>query len=277
MSSSSLSKKSPNQSPKKSPNKSLGQHWLRDADALAAMCDAAEVHADDMVLEIGPGLGTLTGLLAARAKAVIAVEFDESLAQALPDSMHADNVSTVHQDILRFDLTTLPKNYKIVANIPYYLTSKLIRVISESMNPPSTAALLVQKEVAQRVAAGPGDMSLLSVSAQFYWEVSTGRVVDSKLFTPPPKVDSQILILKKRPEILFPGTDIQQFFQVVKAGFSSRRKTLLNSLSGGLRLDKASAGKWLEEAGIDPGLRPQSLSLPHWHSLYVAAKSQKIL
>jgi len=250
------------------PKKSLGQHWLRDATVLAAMCDAAEVDAKDTVLEIGPGLGTLTELLTKRAKAVVAVEFDQSLAQALPGSVEADNLSTVQQDILKFDLTTLPPKYKIVANIPYYLTSNLIRVMSESMNPPALATLLVQKEVAMRVAATPGDMSLLSVSAQFYWEVSIGREVPAELFTPPPKVDSQILILKWRTKPAFPGTDIQLFFQVVKAGFSARRKTLLNSLSGGLRLEKPVVQDLLETAGIAPGLRPQALSLDQWHALY---------
>lgn len=259
------------------PKKSLGQHWLQDSDALAAMCDAAEVSAKDTVLEIGPGLGTLTTILTKRAKAVVAVEFDDALAQALPGSVEADNLSTVHQDILRFDLTTLPHGYKVVANIPYYLTSNLIRSLSESMNPPSLAALLVQKEVAQRVAAAPGEMSLLSVSAQFYWEVSVGREVPAMLFTPPPKVDSQILILKNREQPLFPGIDIQAFFQVVKAGFSARRKTLVNSLAGGLRIEKSQAGELLQGAGIDPGLRPQSLSLPQWHDLYRAAKSAGIV
>lgn len=258
------------------PKKSLGQHWLHDATALEAMCDAAEVGTDDTVLEVGPGLGTLTILLTKRAKSVVAVEFDETLAEALPGRVVAENMITEHQDILHFDLTTLPKNYKIVANIPYYLTSNLIRLISESINPPTIAALLVQKEVAQRVAAPPGDMSLLSVSAQFYWEVSTGREVPAMLFTPPPKVDSQILILKRRPEPLFPGTDIQQFFQVVKAGFASRRKTLLNSLSGGLRISKGGAGELLAAAGVESGLRPQSLSLPQWHALYQAAKAKGI-
>jgi 16S rRNA (adenine1518-N6/adenine1519-N6)-dimethyltransferase len=259
------------------PKKSLGQHWLQDPDALAAMCDAAEVDAKDTVLEIGPGLGTLTTLLTQRSHKVIAVEFDEALAQALPGRVADENLTTVHQDILRFDLTSLPPDYKVVANIPYYLTSNLIRTLSESTNPPAVVAILVQKEVAERVAASPGDMSLLSVSAQFYWEVSTGRVVQAELFTPPPKVDSQILILKSRAEPLFPGTDIQQFFQIVKAGYASRRKTLLNSLSGGLRISKEAAGELLQAADIAPGLRPQSLALPQWHALYQAAKSQKIL
>lgn len=256
-----------------SPKKSLGQHWLHDTGALQAMCDAAGVGPEDTVLEIGPGLGTLTSLLTKRAKAVVAVEFDQALAEALPGRVAAGNLTTKHQDILRFDLTTLPKNYKIVANIPYYLTSNLIRAISESTNPPAVAALLVQKEVAERVAADPGDMSLLSVSAQFYWDVQKGRVVAAQLFSPPPKVDSQILVLKKREEPLFPGVDIRLFFRIVKAGFSSRRKTLLNSLSAGLRVDKGKAGELLERAGIDPGLRPQSLSLPQWHALHEAAKS----
>ena len=257
-------------------NKSLGQHWLHDQEALGAMCDAAEVQSKDTVLEIGPGLGTLTELLTKRAKEVIAVEFDEALAQALPGRIAAENLTTEHQDILRFDFTTLPAGYKIVANIPYYLTSNLIRVISESVNQPAAAALLVQKEVAERVAAAPGDMSLLSVSAQFYWEVSTGRVVRSELFTPPPKVDSQVLVLKKYKKPLFPDVDIRQFFQIVKAGFSSRRKTLLNSLSAGLRISKDRAGELLKEADIEPSLRPQSLSLPRWHKLYRAAKAQDV-
>lgn len=257
--------------------KSLGQHWLHDTDSLEAMCDAAQIVTSDTVLEIGPGLGTLTSLLVKRAKTVVAVEFDETLARTLSGRVEARNLTAIRHDILTFDLTTMPKNYKIVANIPYYLTSNLIRVISESINPPSIAVLLVQKEVAQRVASQPGDMSLLSVSAQFYWEVATGREVGAELFTPAPKIDSQILILKKRAKPLFPGVDIQTFFLLVKAGFSSRRKTLLNSLSGGLRIDKMRAGELLDTAGIEKGFRPQSLSLPQWQAIYNAAKSLGIL
>ena len=252
------------------PKKQLGQHWLEDAEALAAMCDAAEVGTRDTVLEIGPGLGTLTNVLTKRAKEVIAVEFDETLAQALPGTVTDTNLSTVNQDILRFDLTGLPPGYKIVANIPYYLTSNLIRVISESLNPPSVAVLLVQKEVAQRVTTAPGDMSLLSVSAQFYWETSTSRVVPAELFSPPPKVDSQILVLRRRAEPLFPDTDIKLFFRLVKAGFAARRKTLTNSLAAGLRLPKGEAEQLLHQAQIEPGVRAQALSLQQWHDLYAA-------
>ncbi len=247
--------------------KSLGQHWLYDTDSLRTMCDAAEVSDKDTVLEIGPGLGTLTELLVQRAGNVVAVEFDAALAQSLPAKIASHNLKIVHQDILKFNLTTLPASYKVVANIPYYLTSNLIRVLSESSNPPSMAVLLVQKEVAERVAAEPGDMSLLSVTAQFYWEVSLGRIVKAELFTPPPKVDSQILIMNHRQEQLFTDVDPKRFFSIVRAGFSQRRKTLLNSLSAGLQLDKEVLREMLTEADIEPGDRAQNLPLEAWHRL----------
>ena len=258
-------------------NKSLGQHWLTDAEALKAMVEAADIRAGDTVLEIGPGLGTLTKFLTEQAKRVVAVEFDKDLARALPGQIPTANLEVVYQDIMKFDLTTMPADYKIVANIPYYLTSNLVRLLSESANPPSTAVILVQKEVAERVAAAPGSMSLLSVSAQYYWEVSLGREVPSELFTPAPKVDSQILILKRRSEPLFTDVDEKPFFRIVKAGYSARRKTLLNSLGAGLRLDKDQTMGLLADADIDPGRRAQTLSLEEWHKLYLAAKYADLL
>jgi 16S rRNA (adenine1518-N6/adenine1519-N6)-dimethyltransferase len=251
--------------------KSLGQHWLRDEAVLASICDVVAVSATDTVLEIGPGLGTLTTLLAERARYVVAVEFDERLAADLPSRVPAANVIVVQQDILRFDLTTLPPGYKVVANIPYYLTSNLIRVLCESTNPFSQAALLVQKEVAERVAAQPGQMSILSVSAQFYCEVSLGPVVGRELFTPPPKVDSQVLVLNYRQKPLFADVDTKQFFRLVRAGFSQKRKTLANSLSGGLAISKDEAKQLLEAAHIPPATRAQALSLAAWHELYKAS------
>ncbi|HVV25741.1 MAG TPA: 16S rRNA (adenine(1518)-N(6)/adenine(1519)-N(6))-dimethyltransferase RsmA [Candidatus Saccharimonadales bacterium] len=249
--------------------KSLGQHWLRDASTLAAMCDAADLTADDTVLEIGPGLGTLTELLVKRAHEVIAVEFDERLARELGDRLAANNLQIVSQDILSFDLTSLPPHYKVAANIPYYLTSNLIRLLSETPNPPQTIALLVQKEVAERVAAGPGAMSLLSVTAQFYWQVRLGQVVPAELFEPPPRVDSRILSMTRRPEPLF-EVDTKKFFRLVKAGFAQRRKTLLNSLGGGLQLSRQETQKLLDAAGLEPSRRAQTLSLAEWHRLYRA-------
>ncbi len=257
-------------------NKALGQHWLTDIGALQAMVDAAGITFDDTVLEIGPGAGTLTELLVAQAKQVIAVEFDKALAADLPKVVKAGNLQVINQDILRLDFSALPVDYKIAANIPYYLTSNLIRVISETPNRAAQVALLVQKEVAQRVAAKPGSMALLSVSAQYYWDVSTDLVVPARLFTPPPKVDSQILILKRRSGPLFADVDEGRFFQVVKAGFAARRKTLLNSLSGGLRLDKSQVSSLLAEAGLDPGQRPQELSLAQWYDLYRAVVTNNL-
>ncbi|HEX7632934.1 MAG TPA: 16S rRNA (adenine(1518)-N(6)/adenine(1519)-N(6))-dimethyltransferase RsmA [Candidatus Saccharimonadales bacterium] len=252
------------------PKKSLGQHWLNDQESLEAMCDAAHVGADDIVIEIGPGLGTLTKLLVERAKQVIAIEFDEQLASMLPNRIPSGNLQVVQQDILSVDFTAFPPGYKIVANIPYYLTSNLIRVISETTNPPSMAVLLVQKEVAERVVARPGDMSLLSVTAQFYWETTLDMIVPAELFTPPPKVDSQILVLNRRPELLFPDVDPKDFFRLVKAGFSQRRKTLLNSLSSGLHLDKETVKTVCQSVEVDPGRRAQTLSLDEWYALYIS-------
>lgn len=250
------------------PKKSLGQHWLTDEISLENMLVAADVQPDDSVLEIGPGLGPLTAMLVDRAHDVVAVEFDEELARGLSGRVPANNLRVVRSDILRFDLTTLKPDYKVVANIPYYLTSKLVRVLSESTNPPSVAALLVQKEVAERLAARPGQLSILGVTAQYYWEISLGPVVAAELFTPPPKVDSQIVVMTRRPEPLFEGVDTGDFFRLVKAGFGEKRKTLLNSLSAGLRLDKPAVQAWLAEAGVDPRLRAQNLSLDDWYDLY---------
>ncbi len=248
--------------------KSLGQHWLTDAATLQAICDAGQIKPTDTVLEIGPGTGTLTELLVTRAKQVIAVEYDAALAAQLAGRIEAINLKVVEQDILTYDLTDLPTEYKVVANIPYYLTSKLIRTLSETPNRAARVVLLIQKEVAQRVAAKPGDMSLLSVSAQFYWQVSLGQEVSARMFTPPPKVDSQVLVLTRHAEPLYPDTDTKQFFRLVKAGFSARRKKLRGSISGGLRIHKEQATELLVTAGIDPNLRPQELSLDNWHDLY---------
>jgi len=248
--------------------KALGQHWLTDPASLEAMCAAVDVGGEDTVLEIGPGLGTLTALLVKKAREVIAIELDQKLAGELPTRVAASNLRVVEADILRFNLSELPAGYKVVANIPYYLTSNLIRVLSESKTPPSQVALLVQKEVAERVTANPGGMSLLSVTAQWYWEVSLGRVVPAALFTPPPKVDSQILILKHRAQPLVAGVNEASLFRIVKAGFSQRRKTLLNSLGAGMHIGRDEMAAVLISAGIDPAARAQTLSLEQWAQLY---------
>jgi 16S rRNA (adenine1518-N6/adenine1519-N6)-dimethyltransferase len=253
------------------PKKSLGQHWLHDEDTLDAIADCANVQAGDAVLEVGPGLGTLTRRLLSRGAHVTAVEFDTDLARKLvklQDEPTDGSLEIVNEDILRFDLTQLEPGYKVVANIPYYLTSNLIRVMTESTNPFGTAAILIQKEVAERAAAKPGQMSLLSVSAQYYCEVSLGPVVPADLFTPPPKVDSQVLVLAYRNEPLYPDVDTKLFFRIVHAGFSQKRKTLENALCAGLAIPKEQARQFCEAAGVAPGNRAQALALDDWYKLY---------
>ncbi|HSH56035.1 MAG TPA: 16S rRNA (adenine(1518)-N(6)/adenine(1519)-N(6))-dimethyltransferase RsmA [Candidatus Limnocylindrales bacterium] len=252
------------------PKKSLGQHWLDDPVSLEAMLLSAEVGAQDTVLEIGPGLGTLTRLLVKRAQHVTAVEFDSDLARDLQKRVSAPNLHVVEQDILQFDLTAMLPGYKVVANIPYYLTSKLVRVLSESSNPPAVAVLLVQKEVAERIAAKPGNLSILGVTSQYFWDVSLGPTVPAALFTPPPKVDSQIVIMQYRAEPLFADIDTKLFFRVVKAGFGEKRKTILNSLSSGLHVDKPNVLRHLEKAQLDPRLRAQNITLEQWYALYTS-------
>ncbi len=250
------------------PNKALGQHWLNDKEALDAIVAAGQVKAGDNILEIGPGQGALTDVLLQKRAQITAVEYDSELARELTKK-YQDNpaIKIFSQDIRSYNFNDMPSGYKIVANIPYYLTSLLIRQICEAANPPAIAVLLVQKEVAERVCASPGEMSILSVSAQTYFETSLGRVVRADLFIPPPKVDSQILILKRRAESLVDEQNSKQFFRIVKAGFSERRKKLRSSLSGGLGISKSEAENLLNKAGINPDLRAQNLSLEDWLNL----------
>lgn len=249
--------------------KGLGQHWLEDEAALQAMVLAGNVQPGDHVLEIGPGYGTLTEHILTAGAEVTALEFDDALIPNLLGKFaHVPELTVVQGDIRTFDFTSQPADFKIVANIPYYLTSNLIQLISETPNQPEVAVLLMQKEVAERVVAQPGHMSILSVTAQFYWEASLDMVVGAELFSPPPKVDSQILVLQRRAQPLFAEVDIKRFFRLVKAGFSQKRKTLLNSLSGGLAISKDEARALLEGAGIEPTRRAQTLALEDWHALY---------
>jgi 16S rRNA (adenine1518-N6/adenine1519-N6)-dimethyltransferase len=257
------------------PKKSLGQHWLRDRDVLAHIADCAELTADDAVLEIGPGLGTLTSELLRRSKRVIAVEFDEELARKLPAQFPGKDLTVVQSDILSFDLSDLPVGYKVVANVPYYITSKIVQLLMTATNKPGVAVLLVQKEVAERLAARPGDMSILAVSAQLFAEVTLGDVVPAALFTPPPKVDSQVVILKTRSTPFLTDVSEKDFFRVVKAGFSAKRKMLRSSLSGGLSISKDEAERYLAAAGIPSNVRAESLTLEQWQTLAVCAMHDK--
>lgn len=248
--------------------KSLGQHWLRDEESLKAVVKAAAVTKEDTVLEIGPGLGTLTDHLIKSARKVIAVELDEVLARRLISQFPTNNLIVRQQDILRFDLNELPADYRVAANIPYYLTGKILRLLTEAANPPKAMALLVQKEVAERLTAKPGALSIIAVAAQLEYEVKSGKVIEAHKFTPAPKVDSQIVIFKKRERPLFKDLDKRSYMRLVKAGFAARRKKLRSSLAAGLALDKDQTDELLKKAKINGNLRAQNLSLEDWHKLY---------
>jgi 16S rRNA (adenine1518-N6/adenine1519-N6)-dimethyltransferase len=259
------------------PKKALGQHWLQDAEALDSIVDSARIGEADTVLEIGPGIGSLTRHLVSRGRRVIAVELDGHLARELPKKVPAQNLEVVHADILKYDLTYLPHGYKVVANIPYYLTGHLLRMFTDTANPPRQLALLVQKEVAERLAAKPGKMSTLSVVVQLFYEVDLGITVPAELFYPKPKVDSQVAVLRRRSSPLFKDLNTRQFIRVVRAGFSARRKKLRSSLSGGLGISKREAEQLLLGAEIDKNLRAEALSLEQWHKLYTQTLLKKDL
>lgn len=245
-------------------DKSLGQHWLRDHEVLSSIADCADLTIEDTVLEIGPGLGSLTSVLLNRVNKVIAVEFDSELARKLPNQFPGKNLEVVAGDILSYDLSQLPHGYKVVANIPYYITGKIVQALLIADNKPSIAVLLVQKEVAERLAAFPGKMSILSVSAQSFAEIELGDVVPSKLFTPPPKVDSQVVILRMRATPQFSAVSEKSFFRIVKAGFSTKRKKLRTSLSGGLGISRDETELILKRAKISSDLRAEALSIDDW-------------
>lgn len=246
------------------PKKELGQHWLTDRHILSDIVDAANIEASDTVLEIGPGLGTLTSELLRRAQHVLAVEFDEDLARKLPGQFPGTNLQVVHEDILDFDLSHLPAGYKVVANVPYYITSKIVEKLMTAENKPSRVVLLVQKEVAERIDAGVGEMSILAISAQIFAETSLGVKVPRQFFTPPPKVDSQVVILQTRQQPLVPPSDEKAFFRMVKIGFAARRKKLRSSVAAGLTISKPEAEELLRHANIDPDKRAQDLTIDEW-------------
>ncbi len=250
-------------------NKDLGQHWLIDPDSLEAICELARPGPSDYILEIGPGTGNLTDILLSKGAHLIAVEIDKGLLAGLARRFNnRPGFELINADIRSYDLGQLPKGYKVVANIPYYLTGYLIRQLSESANPPSLCVLLVQKEVAERLGAQPGKLSLLGVTAQTYWSVTLGPVIKASLFNPPPKVDSQVVVLKRRSkDSQIPANLNRQFFRVVGSGFSQRRKTIANSLSAGLKISKSTTEDYLRQAHIDPKRRPQELSLEEWTKL----------
>lgn len=255
------------------PKKELGQHWLKDKHSLQSMVEAAEVNPGETVLEIGPGTGYLTEeLLSAQAK-ITALEFDHTLAKQLL-FRYVDNgsVTVVEGDIRQFDFATLPDRFKIVANIPYYLTANLFRKLIDAEQKPQIASLLVQKEVAERASAVPGKLSFVAVALQFFYEVTAGELVPAHLFEPPPKIDSQILVLKKREEPLVKKAETEEFLKTVKAGFSQPRKKLISNLATEMGGDKGNLVKVFDRLGLDQNIRAQELSLANWQELFAKLK-----
>jgi 16S rRNA (adenine1518-N6/adenine1519-N6)-dimethyltransferase len=252
------------------PRKSLGQNFLVDPGALRAIVAAADVDDTSDVLEIGAGIGNLTRYLAAYAHQVVAVELDHNLLPILHEVMAAfANIRIVHGDILNLSpekLITIP-GYLVVANIPYYITSAVIRHLLEAPIKPSRLVLTMQKEVAKRICAGPGDMSLLALSVQVYGEPLPALQISAESFYPSPKVDSTTLRVDLYPHPIIPEENLDTFFRLARAGFSQKRKTLRNSISAGMRAAPQTAGEWLTRANIDPMRRAETLSLPEWSTL----------
>lgn len=252
------------------PKKSLGQNFLRDPHLLEKIVELADVPAGGTVLEIGAGTGALTRALAKQAGRVLAVEVDDrlipSLQQTFADQPH---VEIIHGDILTLDLSERLRDapYLIVANLPYYITSAILRHIFEHLPRPQRVVVTVQREVAERLIAGPGDMSLLAVSVQFYGQPRIVLRLKPAAFWPPPEVESAVVRIDvyEHPPVDVP--DEALFFRVVRAGFGQKRKQLRNALSAGLRLDKESTEALLRGAGIDPQRRAETLSLDEWAAL----------
>jgi 16S rRNA (adenine1518-N6/adenine1519-N6)-dimethyltransferase len=251
------------------PRKRLGQNFLTDPVALGRIVGAADLSQDDTVLEVGAGLGTLTRLLAERAGHVVAVELDDRLVEILREHLYDQpGVQIIHGDILKItDFGFAHRGFKVVANLPYYLTSAILRRCLEKEPRPRLMVVTVQHEVAKRIVAKPGKMSLLAVSVQLFGKARIVSLIPPGAFYPQPKVHSAVLRIDvhEQPTVsLAEACDEAAFFRVVRAGFGQRRKTLRNSLSGGLGLPPKRVEDALTGAGVDPQRRAQTLSLQEW-------------
>ena len=269
--------------------KSLAQHFLISRNVLQKIVSAASLSGDDIVIEVGPGLGVLTRELVQVAGWVIAVELDNRIAELLKNKfVPAENLTVINQDILQIEpgelfrrtKSQLPSAlklktvYKVVANLPYYITSAVIRRFLEASVKPSVMIIMVQKEIAREIVAGPGEMSLLSVSVQFYGKPKIVSYVPAACFYPPPKVDSAILRIDIFDTLPMPLEDIEGFFRLVRAGFSANRKQIINSLSGGLKIPKHLILPFLSDAGIEATRRAETLSIKEWQKLFYTCKEQ---
>jgi 16S rRNA (adenine1518-N6/adenine1519-N6)-dimethyltransferase len=267
--------------------KGLGQHFLIDGEALEIILTAAELADTDTIIEVGPGLGILTRELAGQAGWVIAIELDNRLADILRKTLASfENVVILNEDVLGTDPKTLLQEqapsfpeafspYKVVANLPYYITSPIIRHFLEASIKPKTMIVMVQKEVAEAIIAGPGQQSVLSISVQFYGKPSIVSYVPASSFYPAPEVDSAILKIDVYPRPAV-AVDEKGFFTLVRAGFTSSRKQVVNSLSQGLGLSKAEVLVLLGKAGIAPQRRAETFNLEEWANLWQVFDQVKV-
>jgi 16S rRNA (adenine1518-N6/adenine1519-N6)-dimethyltransferase len=247
-------------------NKALGQHLLVSRVALRSVVDAAELTADDAVLEVGAGHGALTVELARRARRVVAVELDRAILPVLRETTAPfPNVEIVERNLLDIEPDDLfgDEPYKLVANLPYYITAATLRHFLEARNPPRLLVVMVQREVAERMAAHAGEMSLLSLSVQFYGAPRITAQVPASAFYPPPKVDSAIARVDLHPTRLS-AEERDWFFTLARAGFAEKRKQVHNSLTRHLDIEPSRIQEWLSAAGIEPSRRAQTLSLDDW-------------
>jgi 16S rRNA (adenine1518-N6/adenine1519-N6)-dimethyltransferase len=253
------------------PNKAFGQNFLVDRSVLQRIIGAAEINAGDQVLELGAGTGVLTRELAKHARRVVAVELERDMLSLLAETTrHFANVELVERNMLYVDPAGVfgLEAYKLVANLPYYITAPTFRHFLESTNPPRLLVVMVQYEVAQRIVAEPGDLSLLGVSVQFYGKPKIIAHVPALAFYPAPKVDSAILRIDLKDEVPLTSNQRDSFFRLVQAGFSERRKQLHNSLAHGLHRKDAVVQAWLSAASIDPARRAETLSIEEWLQLW---------
>lgn len=248
------------------PRKELGQHHLLDQGAVARMVAAAELQPGEAVLEVGAGLGVITRVLAPSAGRVVAVELDQRLIPVLQEEL-ADyaNVQIVQGDILALDPAELMGGpYKVVANLPYGLASAVLRQMLEARLPPQRMVVTAQREVAERIVARDGRLSLLAVSVQFYGQPRLLFRLHPHAFYPPPDVDSAVLRIDLHQQPPVQVDDVAEFFRVVRAGFCQPRKQLRNSLAAGLQLEPRIVEEALRELGLDPRLRAENLRLEDW-------------
>lgn len=253
------------------PSKRLGQNFLVDKGVVRKVIEAAELGPEDIVLEIGPGIGALTIELAKKVEKIVAIEKDPKMIEILKERLkNFQNVEIIKEDILKicpenYKLKT--KSYKIVANLPFYLTAPVIRKFLESANQPRVLVLMVQKEVAQRICAKPPDMNLLAVSVQFYAKPEIINYISKKSFWPQPKVDSAIIRIDPQMNTDRKRINTDLFFKIARAGFSQPRKQILNNLSKKLNLNKEEIKAWLLKNDIQPSQRAETLSIKDWIKL----------